>query len=358
MTQPGRFPLAEADTPAVVIDCAVADANIRRCQQYCSASKMDLRPHIKTHKLPAMANRQLRAGAVGITCQKLGEAEAFAEAGCDDILLTYNIVGPAKLARLRELAGRVRIAVVADSTEVVAGLHEAFADAVSALEVLVECDTGLGRCGVQTPESAAELAAAIAGSAGLAFGGLMTYPAVGKAGQAAEFLDQAKKLCAQKGLTCARISSGNTPDLYKMGDYSVFTEVRPGTYIYNDRSLLARGSCAASDCALTVLATVVSAPAPGRAIIDAGSKALTSDLLGLSDYGELAGRPEVAVSGLSEEHGHLSLPPQAAPLAVGDRVRVLPNHACPVTNLFDEVLLLDGDGAVEPVAVSARGRMG
>jgi D-serine deaminase-like pyridoxal phosphate-dependent protein len=170
----------DIETPAFVVDEAVALRNIMTFQAHCNAKGLTLRPHIKTHKLIHFAKAQAEAGAIGITCQKIGEAEVMAEAGLEDILITFNILGEAKLKRLRALSGKVaRLAVVADSAEVVAGLNEAFADAAKKLRVQVECDTGAGRCGVQTPEAAVDLAARIAASKGLEFGGLMTYPAPG-----------------------------------------------------------------------------------------------------------------------------------------------------------------------------------
>jgi D-serine deaminase-like pyridoxal phosphate-dependent protein len=167
----------EIDTPAVLIDLDVTGANIDRYQAYCDEHGLGLRPHIKTHKLPRLARRQLAAGAVGITCQKVTEAEAMiSEGGIDDVLITYNILGDEKLTRLRALAERVRLAVVADNETVVDGLSRTFADAAAPLRVLVECDTGANRCGVPTPEAARDLALRIDAAPGLAFGGLMTLP--------------------------------------------------------------------------------------------------------------------------------------------------------------------------------------
>lgn len=346
---------AELDTPCIVIDEAVALKNIRALQDHCDTVRLTLRPHIKTHKMVAFARAQMDAGASGINCQKIGEAEVMADSGLDDILITFNIIGAAKLQRLRRLGDRVRhLSVTADSTVTVAGLSAAFADAERPLDVLVECDTGAGRCGVQSPQAACDLAETIASSPGLRFGGLMTYPAVGGAQGAALFMTEAVGKLAAAGLDCPVVSTGGSPDMASSATLGVFTEYRAGTYIYNDRSLVARGACGWQDCALGVLATVVSLPAPGRAVIDAGSKSLTSDLLGLQGFGHVAGSTDTAIVSLSEEHGVLHHGP-ADSYRIGQRIVVIPNHACVVTNLFDEAWLMKSGGQMVRVPVDARG---
>ncbi len=347
--------LDQIDTPAVLIDTDRVAANIARAQAAADRAGLRLRPHIKTHKLPAFAHAQIAAGAAGITVQKLGEAEVMADAGIGDIFLPYNILGPAKLARLAALHARITLSVTADNAVTVAGLAATITDPARPLAVLVECDTGAGRCGVQTPGAALDLARRIAAAPGLRFGGLMTYPAAGKAAAALAWLTEARELLLDAGLPCPVVSSGGTPDIWAMETGGVITEYRPGTYIYMDRYCIARGAATADDCALTVLATVVSQPAPGRAILDAGSKALSSDLLGQPDHGELTGLPGARVTALSEEHGIVTLP-EGLTLGVGDRVRILPNHACVVSNLFDRVHLIAGDRVLDILPVAARGR--
>ncbi|MDX8499749.1 D-TA family PLP-dependent enzyme [Mesorhizobium sp. VK4C] len=345
----------DLDTPAILIDAARAEANIKKAQAHADRHGLKLRPHIKTHKLPYWAKKQVAAGAVGITCQKIGEAEVMADAGLTDIFLPYNILGRAKLERLKALHGRVTLSVTADSHETLEGLAATFTDAGHPLSVLVECDTGMGRCGVQSPAEAIALAKVIDQAKGLTFGGLMTYPAAGRAAEAEAWLMNARDALA--GLECRRISSGGTPDMWRSGEDSVVTEYRPGTYIYLDRYQVAKGVGTLDDCALTVLATVVSHPTPTRAILDSGSKALSSDTLGLPDFGELLGMPGARVTGLSEEHGNVTLS-EGAGLRIGERVRVVPDHCCVVTNLFDQVHLIDGDKVLETLPVAARGRMG
>ena len=347
----------DLDTPAILIDAARAEANISRAQAHADSHGLKLRPHIKTHKLPYWAKKQVAAGAVGITCQKIGEAEVMADAGLSDIFLPYNILGRAKLERLKGLHGRVTLSVTSDSRETVEGLAATFTDTGHPLSVLVECDTGMGRCGVQTAEEAVALAKIIDQASGLAFGGLMTYPAGGRAAEAEAWLAAAKQALTASGLACERISSGGTPDMWRSGENSVVTEYRPGTYIYLDRYQVSKKVGTLDDCALTVLATVVSHPTPARAILDSGSKALSSDTLGLPDFGELLGMPGARVTGLSEEHGTVTLS-DGAHVKIGERVRVVPDHCCVVTNLFDQVHLIDGDKVLETLPVAARGKMG
>jgi len=343
------------DSPAVLIDVDRVEANLARAQAYADKHGMPLRPHIKTHKLPLFARRQIELGAVGITCQKIGEAEVMADAGIEDIFLPYNLVGAGKLLRLRALALRTKLAVTADSREVVDGYAAAFADAPEPLRVLVECDVGMGRCGVATPADAVALARHIAGSRGLTFGGLMTYPPAGSFEATQNWLSEAVALLTAAGLPPETVSSGGTPDLYSAHLVTAATEHRPGTYIYSDLYQVAHGLGTLDDCALTVLATVVSRPTPDRAILDTGSKSLTSDTLGLTGHGLILEYPAAVIAGLSEEHGHVDLSASAAKPKVGERVRIIPNHACVVSNLFDAVYLVSGGDVLDRVPVAARG---
>lgn len=349
-------PLDQILTPMPVIDEDRLDANIRRAQAYFDRNGKAFRPHIKTHKIVAVAKAQLAAGAVGINCQKVSEAEVFADAGFDDILITYNILGAAKLARLRALHARVpRLSVVADSTVTVDGLAGAF-DAARLLTVLVECDTGGKRCGVQTPEAAAALAERIAAAPALRFGGVLTYPAVGGAEAVEAFLGETMALLAARDIDCPVRSSGGSPDLFKAELVPSATEHRAGTYVYNDRSMVRAGECTQADLAMHILATVVSRPSEDRAVLDAGSKALTSDLLGFSDYGDIHGFEGARILSLSEEHAvvDISACRDSFP-AIGGQVRIVPNHTCVVSNLFDR-MVFHRDGVVTRVEdVAARG---
>jgi D-serine deaminase-like pyridoxal phosphate-dependent protein len=351
--------LAQVDTPAVVINETLALQNIQKYQEYCDEHGFVLRPHIKTHKLPRFAKAQIDAGAIGITCQKVSEAEAMAASGATDIFITYNILGETKLKRLLALSDRLeKLSVVADNETVLKGLSDTFSTAGKTLDVLIECDTGAGRCGVATPQQAADLAILATGLAGLNFLGLMTYPPIGGADNVQKFMQQTIDTLAPLGIECAVISSGGSPDMWTAHQVPITTEYRIGTYIYNDRSLVANGVCTWDDCALTVLATVVSVPADNRAIIDAGSKALTSDLLGLEGYGYVLGHPDLMVKSLSEEHGTIVTAGETPiGLAVGDKIQIIPNHCCVVSNLMDTVTIYQSDenAAVEEDRVVARG---
>lgn len=346
----------DLDTPAVLIDLDRAEANLRRAQDYADAHRLRLRPHIKTHKIPALARRQMELGAVGITCQKLGEAEVMADGGITDILLTFNLLGRAKLQRLVALARRTRLAVTLDNAVVAGELNAAMGEAGLVLPVLIECDTGGERCGVQTPAEAVELARLVAGLRGLRFAGLMTYPARGQTPVTAAWLAEAVAELGHAGLAPEVVSTGGTPDLFRAHEVAAATEHRPGTYIYLDRDQ-ARERGTLEDCAMRILATVVSRPTDGRAILDAGSKTFSSDTLGLDGYGLILEYPQLVLAKFSEEHGHVDCSASNARPRIGERVSIIPNHACAVTNLHDTVYGVRGDRVEQVFKVEARGRV-
>lgn len=348
--------IKELPTPMPVIDEDRLAANIARAQTYVEASGKTFRPHIKTHKIPAIARQQIEAGAKGINCQKVTEAEVFAEAGFEDILITYNILGAPKLARLKALHEKISaLKVTADNSVTVTGLAETFS-AERPLSVLVECDTGGKRCGVQTPDDAAALAIFINEQPGLHFAGILTYPAIGGAAVVERFiLETIAKLKAQ-GIECPIRSSGGSPDLYSAHLVPSATEHRAGTYVYNDRSMVRAGHCSIDDIAMHILATVVSRPAMDRAVLDCGSKALTSDLLGFADFGAVEGFEGARIVSLSEEHAVVDLTDCKTDFpAVGSIVHVIPNHTCVVSNLFDR-MVFHRNGIITRVEdVAARG---
>lgn len=346
--------LADIPTPMAVVDEARMERNIARAQSYFDDCGKAFRPHVKTHKIAALALQQLAAGAVGINCQKVTEAEAFADAGIDEILITYNILGGAKLARLRALNERIAgLRVTADNATVVAGLAATF-DAARPLRVLIECDTGGKRCGVQTPDQAVALAEQIAAAPGLEFLGLLTYPAVGGAAAVEAFLSATMAQLEARGIACPVRSNGGSPDLFKAHAVPSANEHRSGTYIYNDRSMQRAGHCGPEDLAMHILATVVSRPAPGRAVLDCGSKALTSDLLGFADYGRIEGHDDARIVSLSEEHAVVETGTDDFP-EIGAQVRVVPNHTCVVTNLFDRIVFHRDGKVTRVLEVDARG---
>ncbi|MCB1489172.1 MAG: alanine racemase [Bauldia sp.] len=353
--EPVGSSIDELETPVPVIDIDIVDRNLRRWQERCNALGIANRPHIKTHKLVALARYQIALGAKGITVQKLGEAEVMADAGIDDLLLTFNIVGASKLRRLAALAKRVKMTVVADNSVVIKGLGEAGRMAGVDIGVLVECDTGAKRNGAQSPEEALALAREIDATPGIAYKGLMTYPAAGMRREMADFLARARDLIDAAGLKTEVISTGGTPDMWSDEGMEVATEYRAGTYIYCDRAEMAADACDWDDCAFTLLSTVVSVPTPDRALIDAGSKALTMDLLGLEGYGVVHALGDAPIYGVNEEHGYLDISKLAIKPKVGDLVRITPNHVCPVSNLFDRVVFIRGDKVLGAVKVDARG---
>lgn len=349
--------IADIETPAVLIDQAVVEANLVRAQAYADEHGLKLRPHIKTHKLPMFARRQLDLGAVGITCQKLGEAEVMADAGLDDIFIPYNILGEPKLQRLLALHQRTAISVTADSATTIAGYAERFTDPSRPLPVLVECDTGAGRCGVQTPAEALALALLIVEAPGLRFEGLMTYPPRGQVAAVDTWLKKAIESLTTAGLSPSRVSNGGTPDLSVSADVSAATEHRPGTYIYSDRMQVSFGHGTLEDCALTVLATVVSRPTGDRIILDSGSKALAADTCAAPGYGHIVEYPQAVITVLSEEHATVDVSACTSRPAIGDKVRIIPNHVCVVSNLFELVHLVEDGVVTAVIPVAARGKL-
>ena len=349
--------IQDIDTPAVIVDLKIVKENINAYQKYCNDVGITLRPHIKTHKIPALAKLQVKAGAVGITAQKISEAEAIiSEGGINDVLITYNIIGEKKLRALLDLAKKVKVSVVADSSFCVRGLSKTFKGVGETISVLVECDTGANRCGVTSPHLASELAELINRSPGLIFGGLMTYPPTSQAKKINSFLGDAKKLIEAKNIAVNTISVGGSPDMWKVQDIPVATEYRIGTYIFNDRSLVEQEICSEDQVALTVLATVVSTPTKNRAIIDAGSKVLTTDLFGMKDHGRIVNFPDLRIVQLTEEHGTI-VSDQNTNLEIGQKILIIPNHACVVTNMLDEVTVITAERNVGNMKVIGRGKV-
>ena len=348
---------SELDTPAVTINLDRLEANIRRVQALVAGHGIGNRPHIKTHKIPAIGKMQMQAGAIGITCQKIGEAKAFVDAGVsEDILLTFNIVGEAKTDRLMELSSRVkRLAVVADNETVVRGLSEAGVRHGRDVPILIECDTGFGRNGVQTPEAARSLGRFAMNMPRIRFEGLMTYP--NKAPATGEFLSRAIELFEADGIPVPVVSGGGTPALKTLGDFPMVTEHRAGTYVYNDVMMASSGAASWDDCAMHVRATIVSVPTENRAIVDAGSKVLTREQYFVKDFGRLVEYPDAVVGNVSEEHGMIDLSRSLKKPKVGEVVNIIPNHCCVVSNMVDEVHGLR-DGNVEVTwPVAARGKV-
>jgi D-serine deaminase-like pyridoxal phosphate-dependent protein len=347
--------VSDLETPAVTIDVPIMEHNIRRVQAHLAQHGIGNRPHVKTHKIPAIGKLQMAAGAIGITCQKLGEVEVFVDAGvADDILLTYNILGQAKTDRLLALMARApRLTVVLDNEVVARGLSDAAVRHGRDVRFLVECDTGFGRTGVQTPEAAFDLARQASRLRGMEFRGLMTFP--NREPTTREFFARALALFAAAGMPVAVVSGGGTPGIFTAQNIPMLTEHRAGTCVFNDAMVVASGTATWDDCAMRVRTTVVSRPTDARAIIDAGTKVLTSDQYGMKGYGHVMEYPEAVVANLSEEHGIVDLSACADRPSVGEVVHVVPNHCCVVSNMVDELYGVRA-GRVDVVwPVAARG---
>jgi D-serine deaminase-like pyridoxal phosphate-dependent protein len=346
-----RRAVTALETPVPIIDLDRVERNLSRMQAYADRHGLALRPHIKTHKLPRFAQRQVALGAVGITCQKLGEAEVMADAGLDDILISYPLIGPDKARRLAALARRVTMGVAIDNPLALETVALAGQEAGRPIRVLVEFDSGMKRTGVTSVEDALALIAQVKAADGLRFDGLMTYPS---SAATASFVHAVKAA----GVALPVVSGGGTPRAAHEHEIEGVTEMRVGTYIYNDRTLVELGAAGLEDCALHVHATVVSRPTENRAILDCGSKTLSSDLVprgASAGYGLLIDYPDAVIERLSEEHGMVDLSASAPKPALGERVRILPNHVCVVTNLHDQVVV-SRDGLVEGIwPVAARG---
>ena len=359
MTTPLAARIArEYGTPVAVIDMDKVERNIARVQKACEEAGVANRPHIKTHKSPMLAKMQIAAGAKGITCQKIGEAEVMADAGIDDILISYNLLGEEKMARLGALQAKAHMTVAADNPTVVMSLTQAAAASGRRLSVVVECDTGRKRAGVETPAEAVALARKIADSKGLVFAGFMLYPTETGWVEAQKFYDEVLAGVRTHGLEARMVSTGGSPNLKNLGKLKGATEHRPGTYIYNDRMQVAAGVATWDDCALYIYSTVVSRAGPDRGILDAGSKTLTSDTgSGLDGHGLILEHPEARIAKFAEEHGFLDLTRSNTRPEVGDVVRIVPNHVCVVVNMMDEVVMVRGEEILGTLKVEARGKL-
>ena len=373
--------LADLPTPQVLIDHTRAMNNIARVQALASASGARLRPHAKTHKSPTVARWQIDAGAAGIACAKIGEAEVFADAGITDIRLPYPI-NPANAPRLLALMDRASISIIVDHPDVVRGWSEAMQRAGRTLDVLIKVDVGFHRCGIDPAGDALGFVQSVSSLPGLRLRGLLShaghaYHAASEeelraiAAQEAATLADLRERAAASGIALDEISVGATPTLRFSAGQPGVTELRPGNYVYFDRTQVALGAASLDDCALTVMATVV-AKHPGRIILDCGSKTLTNDqargIAASPGYGAvLAGESDaldyareidetLLVERLSEEHATVRVTGSTR-LEPGDRVRILPNHSCVVSNLVDVVRLVDGDQVIDTLPVAARGRI-
>lgn len=346
--------LNDLETPAPYVDLDMFERDLHKLQAYLSQHNIANRPHIKTHKSVAIAQMQMAAGAVGVTCQKLGEAEVMAAGGIPDIFLPYNLVGDAKLGRLADLMSQTTMSVTADSLDTIQGLKRAARRAGQPLTVLVEFDCGMGRCGVQSPAEAARLAREIAGDDHLHFGGLMTYP---NCVEMNAFVREVHELIAKDGLTIEGVSGGGTACMWQAHTHPELTEHRAGMYIFGDYGTLLAGAMSLEEISFRIVATVVSRPTETRGILDAGSKTLSSDKFDLNGYGLIVEYPDARIAGLSEEHGTVDFSACATKPRIGERVTIIPNHVCPVVNLFDEIVQVRNGEVAGAWRVDARGKV-
>jgi D-serine deaminase-like pyridoxal phosphate-dependent protein len=358
----------DLETPAVLVDLDVLDRNIARMAERARARGVRLRPHAKTHKVVEIGRRQIAAGATGLSLAKTSEAEVFAEAGFDDLFIAYPVVGADKARRLLALSDRLRrLAVGVDSLAGASTLAGAFRAAGRTLDVMLKVDVGLHRVGV-APAHALETARGLTDLPGLRLRGIFTHAGQSYGEETPDGVAQVARHegrtmtvvadeLRRAGLPIEEVSVGSTPTAPEAMAQPGVTECRPGNYVYHDGSQVALGTCAPADCALTVLATVISVPAPDRAVVDAGSKTLSSDPLRprLGGFGQLAGRRS-RIQRLSEEHGVIVVE-GGEPFRVGERVSILPNHACVVSNLHDRVFGVHGETVETELIVAARGRV-
>ena len=342
----------DLDTPALVCDMDVMERNITSMAAHCREIDIPLRVHAKSHKIPEIAHQQVAAGAIGICCQKLGEAEVMAAAGISDILVPYNIVGTTKVDRLMRLARRIRMTVAVDSFETAQGIAEGTKRYGGIVRVLVEMDTGSHRCGVQSPEAALALAQQIIDLPGIDFQGVMTYPS---RPQIKDFLDKTASLFKTHAVPLHVISGGGT-GLEAVSKELGCTETRSGSYIWEGLSRVhGRDDLAADRCPLRIIATVVSTPAPGRIIIDGGMKTFTS--YPPVPYGYCIEHPGIKIYGMSVEHGHVDVSESSHQFKVGERLSIIPLHQGMTLNLHDELVGYRGEQVEVIWPVLGRGKV-
>jgi D-serine deaminase-like pyridoxal phosphate-dependent protein len=364
VTDPG---LDTVVTPALVVDHGRLLTNLGQMAARAGSLGVALRPHAKTHKSPAIAALQREHGAVGLTVATLAEAEGFADAGIDDLLITAPPVGEWRLERLLALSRRTRIRVAVDDTQVVAALDDACRRAGVQVGYLWEVDCGVGRFGTLPGESTAgPIARSVSQSTHATFDGLLTfgghaYGAKDHAGIVSAARDEHDAMVhtvdalADRGIDTGVRSVGSTPTSHALESADQITELRPGNYVFYDATQVALGVVGLERCALSVLATVTSRPAPDRLILDSGSKALAAETLSTltSGFGVVLGHPELTVARLYEEQAivHADAP---CHIPVGTRLRVVPNHACAAANLHSQMLVVDGEAIVDTWPITTR----
>jgi D-serine deaminase-like pyridoxal phosphate-dependent protein len=359
--------ISELDTPALLIDLDILERNLRRVADYAKVHALRLRPHTKTHKVPAVGRRQLDAGAVGLTVAKVGEAEVMLGANPPDLLLAYPVLGHAKLERLMQVAKKTQLTVALDSMTVARQLSDAAQKAQVEVGVMAEVDAGLNRVGVSPGPELMDLARGISGLPNLRLEGIDFYPGhirdTGERG-----VEQIHKLSEmvqcilddfrREGIAVGVVSGGSTPTLFRSHEVRGVNEIRPGTYVYNDVNTVASGGCTFDDCAATVLVTVVSTARPRQIIVDGGSKTFSSDTAAPpSVHGRVVEAPESAFHRENEEHGYIDITRAERDFAVGDRLHIIPAHVCVAVNLHEYVYGVRGEQVETVWKVEGRGKL-
>ncbi len=359
----------DLDTPALLIDLDIMERNLARVGDYARQHNLRLRPHTKTHKIPALGRQQLALGAVGLTVAKVSEAEVMLETGTPDLLVAYPTFGAAKLARLVEVARQTKVTMSLDSLEVARPLSAAAQAAGVSIGVLAEIDVGLGRVGVDPAAPLLELVRGVEQLPGLTFEGLAFYPGqikkmdgegIAEITKVNERLAGALDLMARHSVACGVVSAGSTPTWMHTHEMTGVNEMRPGTYIFNDRNTVASGACGWEDCAVSILTTVVSTARPQQMILDGGSKTFSSDRLGDPKdvtFGKIVEEPAARFHKMNEEHGFVDLSAASRSFAVGERVRVIPNHVCVAVNLHERVYGMRGETVEAVWTVAGRGKL-
>ena len=361
------------ETPRLWIDVPQMRRNIDKMASIARKLGVNLRPHIKTHKIPSIAREQLQAGAAGITAAKVSEAEVMAESGIQDIFIAYPLVTNSKIERALRLSRRTRLTVGVDSIEGARRLSKMAASDGRTLEVRLEVDTGLRRTGVLRRRTV-ELASRIESLDNLNLSGIYTYrgavlvdgsPTLDLEAAGLEEGELMVSLASQireQGIQIEDVSLGSTPTAPFAGEVEGVTEIRPGTYVFYDRMQAQMGACSLEECAASVMTTVVSRPSEDLAIIDGGSKTFATDVpldkepLNLMGFGHVVYYPDAVLERLTEEHGMLRVTGEHD-LRVGDTIKIIPNHVCSTVNLHDQVYLTDESGATERAVVAARGKL-
>jgi D-serine deaminase-like pyridoxal phosphate-dependent protein len=360
---------ASLDTPCLIVRESALRENINEMANWAKQRGIALRPHQKTHKTAEIARMQHEAGIQGVTCAKLGEAEALVDSGVvNDVLLGYQIVGPRKIERLLALMERAKVTVAVDGVPVAESLSEACVADGKVLDVYIEMNTGLNRAGLLPGEETLCLAKEVVTMPGLNFRGIMTHEGhVAKSRNQDELREVAHaagramvdtaELLRANDVPVEVVSVGSTPAAFATTEIDGITEMRPGTYVFYDNASFRFGRIGPDRCALRVLTTVISRPSPDRAVVDAGSKTLTMDAAppGRTGHGYVVEIPDAVVARLSEEHGVIEFAAPNNELSVGDVVEIIPNHVCPTVNLQNELFALCEDGTIDTWPVIARG---